>query len=81
MLCEPWALDLLKHAAEPHSPIDVDSLPMVDQTEPLVLSRLHDFEDQNLLKSCFERRGKTIRRMFHITPLGKQVVSLATRIS
>ena|SRR2546428_5094401 len=75
LLSEEWAFDLLKHAAGPHSPIDVDSLPHSSKSESLVISALHAFEDRNLLHSRFERRGNTIRRVFHITPLGKRVVS------
>ncbi len=77
ILNENWALGLLKHAAGPHSPIDVNDLPPVDKSEPLVVSTLHDFEDRRLLQSQFERRGNTIRRVFHITPLGKRVVEFS----
>src|SRR5260370_39652812 len=70
LLNDEWALDLLKHAAGPHSPIDVDSLPPNDKSESMIISALHAFEDRNMLHSRFERRGNTIRRVFHITPLG-----------
>src|SRR6266571_3806895 len=70
LINEKWALDLLKHAAGPHSPIDVDSLPANDKSETMNISALHAFEDRNMLQSRFERRGNTIRRVFHITPLG-----------
>src|SRR5438552_15447631 len=77
ILNEDWALGLLKHAAGPNSPIDVNNLPPVDKSEPLIVSTLHDFEDHHLLQSQFERHGNTIRRVFHITPLGKRVVEFS----
>jgi hypothetical protein len=75
MLNEPWSLELLRHAAGPNSPIDVDNLPRINQSLPMVLSRLHNFESQHLLKCHFETHGKTIRRVYRITALGRRVVS------
>ena len=77
MLHDPLSRNILAKLASPHTSMCLNDLPLekLDATDSVsVMSRLHKFENMNLVESKMVKLGSDAYRTFHVTAQGKQIV-------
>lgn len=77
MLHDPLSRNILAKLASPHTPMCLNDVPLekLDANDSVsVMSRLHKFENMNLVKSEMKKHNSGAYRTFSITDGGKEIV-------
>lgn len=77
ILCDPLSRNILAKLACPHTPMSLNDLPLrkLDAENSVsVMSRLHKFENMNLVESEMVKQESGTYRTFQITEQGKKIV-------